>query len=259
MKFYRQLFNFFGFIPDHYVGTTLVCPFLAEKASVYLLNCNPINSVNSESSNKSHPPEHISNFFNELLKKHPWNNKEFKNYPVLPALYVCEDTEVDKIASTGFALIHTKNEYFGEGHYFTTSPKRIIPMLQNFRSPVILICFTFPGNPLFITSPPALKKNWAGVRVPQGSSHYAIVNEEGHPIDNINELIKNSNDAESLLSNSEDKEPLVGSMAQFPPNSKQNYNYQDELVLSENAEIVPLFLLKVNNRESTEIIENSRE
>jgi len=279
-SFFKHVTTHLG-ISEHQIidKISLVCPGLASKASYYLGQYPKKYEYKVYQDTAT-----ISEFYLKLLLRFEWNNKKkFLDNPVLPALYVCEEREVDNIASLGFLTsgIPTKKDYFGEGHYFTTSIHKILPTLKDFESPVVLICFTFPGNPFFITRPPAMGDNFSffGNRIISGyDSHYAVLNERGSPIQSISDVQKNYtinlstvesvdkrfNDPNystsgidmmgySLYSETEtereydEKDRLIQSTRkkQMVPVTESFPIYYDVLVLPENAEILPIFLIRI--------------
>jgi hypothetical protein len=246
-KFFKEIIKNLGF-DESLISEriAIVSPDLANKAS-YFLKSSPKLDIKKLNESKE---KFTARFYQKLLTRFSWNNKDFVNYPVLPAFYICEEKDVDEIASNGFANVPARREYFGEGYYFTTSPSRIIPMLQDFERPVIFICFTFPGNPYFITKAPALKNNLFDKKIISGfNSHYALVNEKGLPIGSLNELVSLSEPMR--YSNTDDQtEPLLGtdySSVDLGSQIEKVNAYHDELIIPEKSEILPIFLLRLKD------------
>jgi len=247
LKFFREVIQNLG-INENMINEkiSLVCPDLAKKSSYFLKSSPKLDTQDV-------PPEaqSVADFYRSIIMRFTWNNKDFINYPVLPALYICEEKEVDQIASTGFTNVPTRRDYFGEGYYFTTSPKRIIPLLKEYEEPVVIICFTFPGNPYYITKPPDMTNNLLGSRIMPGyNSHYVLLNERGHPIEKLSELdCPSSSSAINFSSKSKtDKQPLLKSSDSSVSLSFFSLiSYQDELILPEKSEILPIFLLKMKS------------
>jgi len=122
-----------------------------------------------------------------------------------------------KIASAGFAALSTLDAgFYGRGIYFSSSAMYTLPYFANKRCPAILICLTAPGNPYPVIENPNNKDiTMLGRPMISGfQSHYVITGPNG-----------------------------------FPPTERklERIKRYDELVIGQEAQIAPIFLLEIDN------------
>jgi len=163
--------------------------------------------------------------FNERIHKWPWNEGlEIQDSPVIPVVHGTSKVIAWKIAAEGFAALSTLDSgFYGKGIYFSSSAKYTIPYCHCKSKPTILICLTIPGNPYPVTEHRQSKKSFAGKHLCAGhQSHYVIVQRKGDPF------------------TEEDYE--------------QTKTMYDELVIDQEAQIVPIFLLQLDRKGLTEIV-----
>jgi len=167
--------------------------------------------------NQSHRKKTIDHFL-DIAHKWSWNKENsISEGLILPVVHGTEASLAWKIAAGGFATLSTLDAgFYGKGIYFSTSALYTLPYFANRRSPAILICLTAPGNPYPVTESPNTKTSLVGKPLLSGyQSHYVVTTSSGFPL-------------------SEKHWEL-----------EQKY---DELVLNQEAQIVPLFLLEIDPR-----------
>jgi len=149
-----------------------------------------------------------------------WNTVPGK-IPILPVVHGTSADIAWDIAGGGFANLSTLDDGFYEkGIYFSSSAKYITPYYANKKNPAILICLSCPGNLFPIaTDPKALSRPYLGKPITSGyQSHYVITNLSGNP-------------------------------AQFKLETSTMFqNIWDELVISLESQVLPVFLLEINTK-----------
>jgi len=162
--------------------------------------------------------QEIINHFNKKLSEWKWNeNLTLECSPVLPVVHGTELTIAWKIAEEGFAALSTLDKgYFGKGIYFSTSAKYVTQYLLSYymKRPTILICLIIPGNVYPVTESPNSEKSIMGHSLISGyQSHYAVTTNEGFPF---------------TKKDYEQEEPKY-----------------DEVVIGQESQVVPIFLLEM--------------
>jgi len=146
-----------------------------------------------------------------------WNTT-IQDSCVLPVVHGTDENIAWKIAAGGFASLSLLDSgYYGKGIYFSTSAQYVIPYFGTKPNPTILICLAVPGNPYPVIEPPSAEENWSGKHLMSGyQSHYVITTKKGLPFTERD--YKESTDGEF-----------------------------NELVLQQDAQVVPIFLVKIDN------------
>jgi len=153
--------------------------------------------------------------FNDYVKQFPWN----QGLPEgdLPVIVACHGTDLDiakKICETGFAALSTLDSgFYGKGVYFSFYIPYIFPYVSSTKSPVMIISLIVPGNTYPVTEQPSGKGSLRGKHIKTGyQSHYVKTYANGLPC--------NSSDAK---------------------------NHYDELVLDQEAQMCPVYLVALEN------------
>jgi len=136
---------------------------------------------------------------------------------VTPLLVVVHGTDMEiawSIACNGFAALATLDAgYYGKGLYFTSYAKYTIPYCCSKPNPAILVCLLLPGNPFPVCEHPKEERSLQGHPLHSGyQSHYIRTKKTGFPIEDCN-----------------------------------NTNEWDEIVVGQEAQVVPLFLVSIAN------------
>eukprot|EP01127_Copromyxa_protea_P015391 TRINITY_DN4423_c0_g1_i5.p1 TRINITY_DN4423_c0_g1~~TRINITY_DN4423_c0_g1_i5.p1 ORF type:complete len:215 (+),score=42.04 TRINITY_DN4423_c0_g1_i5:38-682(+) len=142
-----------------------------------------------------------------------WNQP---NTPViLPAIHGTDFHIAWKICATGFANLSSLDDgFFGKGIYFTTYALYALPYFAKKERPAIIISFILPGNPFPVVENPNLKGSKVGTAIVSGyNSHYVKTLASGYP----------------------------------PPAPQENGLF-DEIVVPQEAQIMPVFLLRLDTR-----------
>jgi len=153
----------------------------------------------------------VMNWFQEKVSSWDWNKGlTLDQSPVLWAVHGTNKPIAWKIAEAGFAALSTLDKgFYGKGIYFSTSARYIMPYYADKKHPTILICLIIPGNvyPVIeLMKGQSLKRGY--------QSHYCVTKHGGMPF------------------------------------TKKDYKKErtryDELVLGQEPQVVPLFLLEMN-------------
>jgi len=138
-----------------------------------------------------------------------------------PILAVAHGTDLDKakrIIVSGFATLSIIDAgYYGKGMYFTTSAIYTVPYFISKPNPSILICFILPGNPYPVIENPKQAGNIVGQPIMTGyHCNYVVTRKDGLPLTEYNYL-------------------------------NENKLYYNEIVLGDESQVVPIFLILLNN------------
>jgi len=172
--------------------------------------------------------QEIINCFQQKLYEWEWNvGLTLDCSPILPVVHGTDKSIALKIAQGGFASLSTLDDgYYGKGIYFSTSAKYIIPYYATKKNPTILICLIIPGNVYPITEFPQ-SNNIRGLPLVNGyQSHYCVTTKGGIPF------------------------------------TRQDYEEQkmkyDEVVIGQETQVVPLFLLEMKRKYIEKIFQEWR-
>jgi len=181
----------------------------------------------------------IFNWFNKKLSEWDWNkNLTLDSSPVLPVVHGTDMSIAWKIASGGFAALSKLDDgYYGKGIYFSTSAKYTLPYFGTKKSPAVLVCLLIPGNVYPVTEQPLSDRDFRGrssqplmdnkIRgyplVSGYQSHYVITNKNGLPFTR------------------ED----FGKKVEY-----------DEVVIAQESQVVPIFLLQIGRESIIKIFED---
>jgi len=127
-----------------------------------------------------------------------------------------------KICSTGFAYLSSIDEgWYGKGVYFTSSARYATPYFAVKQDPTIIIALVLPGNTYPVTEHPKEVNNIIGQALKSGfQSHYVVTSKAGYPIQHPTEKC------------------------------------YDELVISQEAQVVPVFILVIDKSNIQELVEH---
>eukprot|EP01124_Arcella_intermedia_P000727 TRINITY_DN10397_c1_g1_i1.p1 TRINITY_DN10397_c1_g1~~TRINITY_DN10397_c1_g1_i1.p1 ORF type:complete len:1129 (+),score=178.07 TRINITY_DN10397_c1_g1_i1:217-3387(+) len=195
---------------------SIISPHLAQSASNYL-KIQQFRMLKEKNlfyiSNWIHDDkrEKVYKTFVDKCLNYPWNNSESPY--VLPVVHATSSKVAWKIASSGFGKLSILDQgYYGKGMYFSTSALYAATYLKE--NPAILICFAIPGNPYPVIEHPESKESFYGKPiVNRYQSHYCLTTLNGFPYTKDDE---------------ETKQDVF-----------------DELVVDQESQVVPLFLVKV--------------
>jgi len=129
-----------------------------------------------------------------------------------------------KLVSLGFASISSTDAgFYGRGIYLTSYAPYVLPYLEDKKSPSIIICYTTPGNIYPVTEHPHNdKKSLLGTAQKPGyNSHYVLTDTTGFP----------------LTTKSQSSNP----------------KFFDELVISQESQVVAAFILEIDSSNFTSI------
>jgi len=160
------------------------------------------------------------NSFLSKVKKWVWNEKlSIHQSPILPVIYVTDVDLAWEISIQGFTTETQFDGLFGRGIYFTTSARYRLPQISKLDKPAILICLSTPGNPFPVTEHHNSSNSMLGKSIKSGyQSHYVITTKNGRPF-----TLKDYENLETSF---------------------------DELIIDQEAQVVPIFLLIVSTSQS---------
>jgi hypothetical protein len=136
-------------------------------------------------------------------------NEESDMAPILPMVHGTSFDVARKICDTGFSNLSLLDAgYYGRGMYFTRSGRYALPYYATKQQPAILICLTIPGNSFPVVEHRNEEKSFLGRAIPSGyQSNYVLTTKDGNPCKN------------------------------------PEGTFYDELVIEQEVQVVPLFLL----------------
>jgi len=163
--------------------------------------------------------------FKQKMESWTWNKDlSIEDSVILPMVHSTEEKIAWSIAASGFAALAALDAgFYGKGIYFSSSALYTIPYFATKKEPTILICLTAPGNPFPVIEHPKEDNNLFGKLIKPGyQSHYVLTSKSGNPWTEKN-------------------------------GPKNRY---DELVLDLEAQVVPLFLLKIDKSNFPQLLED---
>jgi len=133
-------------------------------------------------------------------------------------------TKAGKIIVSGFASLSTLDEgYYGKGMYFSSSTIYTLPYCLPYPDPCILICYLMTGNPYPVIEHPRKEPNFLGKHIVSGyQSHYVVTKGNGLPFEDEDFNLRKFN----------------------------------EIVVDQESQVVPIFLVELDNRNFKEVAEN---
>jgi len=166
-------------------------------------------SKNWRKKDKDGRKEWVHEKFQSLISKFDWNTKD-TIVPIVPMVHGTTADIAWKICETGFVTLSTIDAgWFGKGIYFSSSAKYILPYYSSKQHPTILISYIIPGNAYPVTEHPKEANSLCGAALKGAhQSHYVVVEING-----------------------------------LPPKQKSSNRCFDELVITQEAQIIPVYIL----------------
>jgi len=181
------------------------------------------NAFLSQSWNKKEPKElrkKVRESFHRQMISFDWNtNLSIEDCPIMAVVHATSLGNAKKIIIGGFATLATLDDgFFGKGMYFSSSAIYVIPYCDD-KGPSMLICFILPGNPYPVTEEPNGRDSLKGQKLLVGyQSHYVVTRKEGLP---------------------------------FREKDYINTRKYNEIVVDQEAQIVPIFLVELKSKKTT--------
>jgi len=149
--------------------------------------------------------------FHRKIDLYEWNNNQ--NIPILVGLHGTEEMVAWKICGSGFATLSSLDAgWYGVGLYFTTSTDYALTYCAIKLDPCILVTLVIPGNAYPVTESKAGPNSLLGKPLTRGyHSHYVHTSRNGEVLEKFNE------------------------------------NFHDELVVNQESQVLPIFLLVLDN------------
>lgn len=158
--------------------------------------------------------------YENVVKACSWNKSLY--VPILPSVHGTDFALAEKIAQTGFANLSSLDDgYFGKGIYFSTMAVYIVPYFCLKITPAIIISYLNLGHVYPVCESHVGSESLKGEHIKAGfSSHYIVVQKHGFT---------------------------------FPSPVSADTNTYDEIVIDQEAQIVPAFILKINHDSAKEM------
>jgi len=153
----------------------------------------------------------VSHSYGLLTQKYKWNSFA-EAVPVVPLVHGTDLNVAWKILDTGFSALSSLDAgFYGRGIYFTSSALYALPYYSVKPSPCLIICLTIPGN------------------------IYPVVEDRREPNSLLGMPIKSGYQSNYVLT-AHDGNPCLHRM--------QVGSYYDELVLDQEAQVVPIAIIE---------------
>jgi len=148
--------------------------------------------------------------FNQKVQSYPWNKEAL--IPIIGTVHGTDASVAWKISSSGFAALSSlDNGWYGRGIYFTTSALYALPYFATKPEPSIIVSFVIPGNPYPVTENRGDPESVEGKPISPGyQCNYVHTNRDGTAC-----------------------------------TEKLDKDFYDELVIEQEAQIVPAFILLI--------------
>jgi len=161
--------------------------------------------------------------YNQYVEKFSWNMDMEASLSLLPVIVAAHGTAneiAQKICRNGFAALSSLDQgYYGQGIYFTCHVPYIFPYIATIKNPTMLIVLIFPGNVYPVIEKPTDENSLLGKPMKSGyQAHYVITSKKGLPVEDMTE--------------------------------KDIY---DELVIIQESQILPVYLIELNNSNFAEL------
>jgi len=150
--------------------------------------------------------------YKERVDTYDWNKN--LELPIIPAIHGTDEKIAWNICAAGFAALSTLDAgFYGKGIYFSSSCLYTVPYYGTKAVPTILICLLTLGNVRPVIESRENKKGFLGVNIDPGyQSHFVVCKKDG----NIS--------------------PIT------------NKRWYDEIVISAEAQILPIFIIHVQRK-----------
>jgi hypothetical protein len=154
--------------------------------------------------------------YDQWVEKFSWNQDLLVK--IIPAIHGTNETEAYNIIQSNFvALSKLDSGYYGKGIYFTSSVEYALPYFATKPNPTVIICLVISGNAYpVIEHPTKSGKGLSGAALMPGyNSHYVLTRKNGFPCSKIT-------------------------------SGKPGEEFYDEIVIEQEASILPFYLLKIS-------------
>jgi len=160
------------------------------------------------------------NKYNDFINSFPWNKEQ--SVQIVPMVHGTSFKIAMSICSTGFTTLASLDEgWYAKGIYLTSSSVYATPYFATKPEPALIIAYIIPGNTFPVTENPTGPSKLVGTPLKTGyQSHYVVTTSSGLPV----------------------KTP--------------SQNCFDELVINQEAQVVPAFILKLDISNLNEVLEN---
>jgi hypothetical protein len=170
--------------------------------------------------------EKTINQFQNYIAMWDWNKGlDISDSPIVVAAHGTSTKTGWKIVSSGFAALSTLDDgYYGNGIYFSSHCTYTVPYFSMHGDPCLIICSIIPGNPYPVIEAPNDENSVKGSNLITGyQSHYVVTRTNGYPF------------------------------TQEDYNTENAPSY-DEIVVFQEAQVLPLFLLVIDSSNIRELV-----
>jgi len=150
------------------------------------------------------------NQYRILFQQYAWNSVEME-VPVVPFLHGTDAAIARKIIDTGFSAISSLDAgFYGRGIYFTSKAQYALPYFATKAHPCLILCLTMPGNTFPVYEGYQDPDSRMGTPIKSGyQSNYVVTHRSGIPCEKM-----------------------------------QFTDFYDELVLDQEAQVVPFAIIE---------------
>lgn len=165
--------------------------------------------------------------YSKYVQRFSWNlsldTVDLTLLPVIAAVHGTSNTVAQKICRNGFAALSTLDKgYYGQGIYFTCHVPYIFPYVISAKNPTMLVVLIFPGNVYPIIESPTSPDSFLGKPMKSGyQSHFIVTGKNGLPIEDYSRT-----------------------------------SVYDELVITQESQILPIYLVELKNSNFSEMAKN---
>eukprot|EP01126_Amoeba_proteus_P048719 TRINITY_DN5652_c0_g1_i7.p1 TRINITY_DN5652_c0_g1~~TRINITY_DN5652_c0_g1_i7.p1 ORF type:complete len:321 (+),score=61.90 TRINITY_DN5652_c0_g1_i7:897-1859(+) len=194
-------------------------------ATVKVMQARSRDALFNERTWKGRPDEPkkriVYNRYQVRINNFSWNANS--QVMILPTVHGTDAPVAWQICSTGFAALSSLDAgYYGKGIYFSTYADYSVPYLTAKEQPVIIVSYVLPGNIYPVTEQHNGPNALTGTAMKNGhQSHYVVTSYDG----------------------------LISPVVEQQPNVAENDIF-DEIVISQESQILPSFVLYVDLKAS---------
>lgn len=152
----------------------------------------------------------VNDGYTRLIRQYPWNQDG--EVTILPMFHGTDLSLAQKICETGFATLSKLDAgWYGKGIYFTNAMTYCLPYITSKSEPCIIVSWVLPGNTYPVIESSGSSASLSGSALKAGyQSHFVLTDAKGHCVSGVQDT------------------------------RTEIYN---ELVVNQEAQIVPAFLL----------------
>jgi len=157
--------------------------------------------------------EWYADILNSKIDNWPWNNTDKREVSIIPVIHGTNFSTAVAICSSGFATLSVIDAgWYGAGIYFTSHVPYATPYFSRTSDPAVIIAYILPGNSYPACEDPCAPGSLVEQSIKPGyQSHYVVTKCNGYP---VQKQVKS--------------------------------DYFDEIVVNQEAQICPAFIVKID-------------